>query len=227
MPTEKISFKKKILNAVGTYAFDAVRRKMIKKKDIASAEKLGERIALFVRAIDKKHRRRTASNLELIFPEWSPEKRHEVGKEMYRHFGRILAEFLRTEIRTKDEIFETTKVEGMENFQEALDYDGGVIWVTGHFGCWERIGNWVATFDRQLTVVARDAEQDGVTQRMTDLRRAAGLEVAFRGSAAKTGISCLKRKGWLGILPDQNSGEILVPYFGITVGNFEGASRSC
>ena len=163
--------------------------------------------------LDKKHRMRTQANLRLAFPEWSVEKVHETALEVYRHFGRVTADFLRTPLRTPEEA-NSAEVVGIENLEHAHALGKGVMIITAHYGNWERFAHWFTVNGYTLNVVARDANQGLVTEKVNALRTQAGAAVLSRGNAARAILGKLKSGDLVGILNDQNNGDCFVPFFG-------------
>ena len=206
------SKRRAILNNASNFAF-ALGQKAFLKKDIAAVERRGERLGLLWYRLDKKHRERTASNLRMAFPEWNEEKIQETSLEVFKHFGRVMADFMRTPIRTREEVL-SAEVVGREHFDQALAMNKGVMIITAHYGNWERFAHWLTMDGHKLNVVARGANQGGVTDRMTALRNAAGAEVMTRGNSARASLSKLKNNEMVGILNDQNNGDCFVPFFG-------------
>ncbi|HLK14091.1 MAG TPA: lysophospholipid acyltransferase family protein [Fimbriimonadaceae bacterium] len=211
----------KILDAVGVPAFDVAQRFIVRRSD-DRAEALGERFGMLAFRVDKKHRQRTVQNLELAFPEWSDAQRQETAKNVFRHFGRMWVQFMRNGSRSKETIQAATTVVGLEHLLAAESEGKGILFVTGHFGNWEWIGQWLVATGRKLTVVQRDANQSGINDRLTRLREAGGLEVMSRGAAARGILACLRRKESVGLLIDQNAGDVFVPFFGKPAGTVTG-----
>jgi len=195
---------------------------LLKNRPIESAENIAIKFTNIARLVDGKHRKRTLSNLELAFPEWSDEKRREVAKEVYRHFGRIIADFVQTSQRTDQEVLDSMEVIGMEHLHEAEARNNGIIAITGHFGSWERMAQWLHATGRHITVITRDANQGVLDERVKQMRKGAGMDLLSRGSAARGALIALKRNKIVGILPDQNSDEIFVPFFGKQTGYVRG-----
>jgi KDO2-lipid IV(A) lauroyltransferase len=177
------------------------------------AERRGEKLAMVLYRLDKKHRRRALANLRMAFPDWDDQRVEETALEVYRHFGRVTADFLRTPLRTPEEV-NSAEVYGREHLEAAHALGKGVLIITAHYGNWERFAHWFTVNGYTLNVVARDANQGAVTERVTELRNKAGAAVLSRGNAARAILSKLKSGDLVGILNDQNNGDCFVPFFG-------------
>lgn len=214
------SKKRIFLDRASTVAFSFGQRAFM-SGSLERAEKRGERLAMVLYKLDKKHRERTKANLALAFPEWTETKREEVSLEVYKHFGRTAAEVMRTPLRTVEEV-NSAEVIGRENLEKAHALGKGVLIITAHYGNWERFAHWFTVNGYTLNVVARDANQGKVTERINQIRTQAGAEVMSRGNAARAILSKLKTGDLVGILNDQNNGDCFVPFFGKPCGTAMG-----
>jgi KDO2-lipid IV(A) lauroyltransferase len=215
------NWQKAVLNRFGLAAFNA-GQKVFLKQDVTVAERRGEMFGeLAFRAL-KSRRLRTVSNLELAFPEWSDQRRLETARKVFRHFGLITADFMRTPLRTNEELLANMEIEGFEHYEAAAAVGKGIIACTAHLGNWERFGHWLIATGRKISVVARDANQGAIQERVSKIRDLTGVLVLSRGDSARPILVKLKRQEIVGILPDQNSDESYVPFFGKPCGTVLG-----
>jgi KDO2-lipid IV(A) lauroyltransferase len=208
---------KAFINNVGPGALDFAQRFFL-LEDVSKAEKRGRKLGRLVYRLDGRRRRRSIENLELAFPSWSPQQRVDLTRRMFEHFGLVFGDFLRTPLRTSEELLGSTEVEGIEHYEAAHAIGKGIIACTAHFGNWERFGHWLMATGRTIAVVARDANQSEIQDRVSRIRNSSGVEVLSRGDSAREIIRRLRRNEIIGILPDQNSDESFVPFFGKTCG---------
>jgi KDO2-lipid IV(A) lauroyltransferase len=129
---------------------------------------------------------------------------------------------LRTPIREDEEVMAGIEVEGREYWDMGVPKGKGSIACTGHFGNFERFGQWSRLIGLPIVVVAREANQGAVQRRMEDLRNRAGIEFLGRGNAARVILQKLKENRLVGLLPDQNSEEAFLPFFGHPCGTVLG-----
>lgn len=202
-------------------AFRVIQR-WLSKKSLLGSEKTGAFLGRMVFRLSKKNREKAMRNLRLAFPEWTDQQRLATVKGCLEHFGIVMSDFMRSKSRSRNEVLESIEVEGLEHIDQALADGKGVVLITGHFGNWERMANWYTVKGYPLTVVARDANDPNMNVLVTELREAAGLEVISRGDAARAVLSGLRKNRVIGILPDQNSEEIFVPFFGKLCGTVTG-----
>jgi KDO2-lipid IV(A) lauroyltransferase len=111
---------------------------------------------------------------------------------------------------------------GLDLVDEALAQGKGILAITAHFGNWERMAEAFAARGYKISVVARDTNEERTTKIVNDVRKGRGIEVFSRGKAARELLRRLRSNQVVGILTDQNTREILVPFFGIPAGTNEG-----
>ncbi len=201
------------------WIFDAAQRRFA-SKDAIGAEQAGGRLGMLAYRLDKKHRTRAESNLQLAFPEKGVAWAEETARESFRHFGRLAGDLMRSPQRTDEEVLSTLEVP-----PDALGYlqEGrGTLICTGHLGNWERAAHWVTAQGHKLSVVVRHVNQPGLQERVEGLRRNAGIDLLNRGDAAMGMMRKLRRGEMVAVLPDQNGGDVFVPFFGHQTGSVVG-----
>ena len=212
----------KRLFARSSYRIYRAAERWLGHPDIAVAEERGRRLGDFWYRVDRPRRDRAYANLELAFPEWPEAERRDAVRDVFRHFGYVAADFMRTPHRTNEELVASMSYRDMAPYEEARALGKGIIAVVPHLGNWERFGHWLLATDRMITVVARDADASQITQRVNELRTRNGMGVLSRGDSAREILRLLRRKEIVGLLADQNSRECFVPFFGHPAGTVMG-----
>jgi KDO2-lipid IV(A) lauroyltransferase len=156
------------------------------------------------------------------FPEKSASEQEEIAEGVLLHFGRVMADFMRARKRTNEEVLASMTIEGIEHFEAARSAGKGALVVTAHFGNWERMAHAISALGYKLHVIARDANDPAMNDLVADLRRSSGVGLISRGEAALPTLKALKRNEFVGLLPDQNSDELFVPFFGVPCGTVTG-----
>jgi len=197
-------------------------QKWLRRSSYPKALARGEAIGRFLWRVAGRRRRTGESNLEMALGIRDESERRALCKRVFENFGRTAADFLIGLDRTYSELMDTTTVSGQEHLVNALERGKGVIVVTGHFGNWERVSTWVVNQGYKLSVIARDANDEGVNEIVNRLRRGPGTSVIPRGNAARPMIERLRQNEVIGILPDQNSDEVFIPFFGKPAGTVLG-----
>ncbi|MEX2242545.1 MAG: lysophospholipid acyltransferase family protein [Fimbriimonadaceae bacterium] len=215
------SKRKRLQGKAASWMLKRIQR-WLRKKPYLEALKKGEQLGRVIWRIAKRRRKTGESNLRMAFPQMSESEARDTCHRVFENFGRASADFLIGLDRTKEEIEATTVIEGIEYVDAALAKGKGVILITAHFGNWERIAAWGVLSGYKLSVIARDADAQGVNKLVNELREGPGTEVISRGKAARASIERLRRNEIVGILPDQNSKEVFIPFFGKPAGTVLG-----
>lgn len=215
------SLRRRIESKLGSIAFRRLQRWVL-KKDAEGADRFGKKIGRLAFRVSLKHRRRALSNLAMAFPEKTESERTRIAIATFEHFGSALADFLRCGLRTNEELLANTTTDGYEHILEALKLGKGVLLITAHFGNWERAGHWLIAKGHPMSVVARDANDSDLNDLVQELRESGGMDVISRGDAARPILKGLRQNRIVAILPDQNSGETFVPFFGKPAGTVQG-----
>lgn len=212
---------KKTAQRMATWAFKRLQR-WFEKKTPVKAEAAGAKLGRLAFRLSKKHRERALENLTRAFPEKSDAERLALAQGVLEHFGRVMADFVRSRKRTNEEVLDSMEIEGKEHLLNALARGKGVIFISGHFGNWERLAHALATIAGPFSVVARDANDPEMNEIVNGLRESGGVKVISRGDSIGPIMAALKKNEMVGILPDQNSEEIFVPFFGVPCGTVKG-----
>jgi KDO2-lipid IV(A) lauroyltransferase len=149
-------------------------------------------------------------------------ERESLALKVFEHFGIVAVDFVSTESRRPEELLASVDVEGWDHLERAIAVGKGVLLLTGHFGNWERFAHYGTLTGVEVSVVARDADHPGLQAKIARLRESAGMNVLSRGSAARAILGALKQRKVVGLLPDQNSAESFLPFFGRPTGTVLG-----
>lgn len=211
--------KKDIEGRIGEFALKSLVRRL-ERKSAVEVEASGLKIGRLLARLSKKRFGRAVENLRMALPDLpDPEA---VAMRVFENFGRMGADFMTLHKRSPEEIIASVDFPELGKVDEALALGKGVIMITGHFGNWERMAACLSYKGYKLSVVARDADQKGVTGIMNGIRSHSGTQVIPRGNAARPMLECLRRNELIGILPDQNSNEAFLPFFGKLAGTVLG-----
>lgn len=189
---------------------------------MAWAIRLGAGIGLLGYALVRRYRRVAIANLQRAFPEWSPAQVRATAKRVFRNFGVALAEFLKAPSMTQAELEARMQIVGREHLDEAFRQGKGVLLITGHFGNWELMARYLCMLGYPIAVIARDTDDPATTELVTMVRERSGYQVIPRGQAARPVLKRLRQNEAIGILPDQNAGDVFVEFFGQKAGSVAG-----
>lgn len=189
------------------------------------ALKFGERLGRLGFHLVKRSRVTALRNLRLVYGDSLTEaQRHALTRKVFEHFGRVTLDFYRSAMRGDDTILElVTEVEGWEHTQKALAAGKGIVGLSSHLGNIEIFIRYAAKCGIPLTVVARDPNDPVFGAMVKKIRQSGGYEVVSKGGASVRKLFVALKKGEaIAILPDQNSGDIFVPFLGIPAGTVTG-----
>jgi KDO2-lipid IV(A) lauroyltransferase len=153
----------------------------------------------------------------------SPAARDDLTHAAFAHFGQCLVEFLRGPALAGRDLDTLVRCDGWEHMERARrDKNGSVIILSAHLGNWEILGRWLAHKGLPLTVVAREPEAPPLAVYMRRMREGAGFAVLSKGKSARELLAVLRRGEAIFLMPDQNSGDVFVPFFGVPAGTVAG-----
>ena len=183
--------------------------------------RLGDAVAWLWRRQSRRESKVAWRNLELAYPDIGVAEREAMHADILRTTARQAFETLRLWTRPHAENLRTMIVrrEGVELFDAAIASGKGVIVAAPHYGNWELLNQWLASYT-PLAILYRPPESR-VGEAFLRLARAdaEGRVTQIRAEAA--GIRQLFKRlrdgGVVGILPDQQpkagDGEF-APFFG-------------
>jgi KDO2-lipid IV(A) lauroyltransferase len=177
----------------------------------------GGTIGKLVFILIPKERRRTLSHLKAAFgEEKSDQELERVGRSVFEHYGKTLAELALIDKMAK-RFNELVTTSGYEHLDKGLRDGKGIIIVTGHIGNWEIMGGYSAMNGYPLTVIAKKIYYDKYNALLVNLRARMKVETIFRDDSVKKMLSVLRKNRILGFLVDQDVDTIegvFVNFFG-------------
>jgi KDO2-lipid IV(A) lauroyltransferase len=196
----------------------------IQRLSLPASLRLGDLLGSIGYALAKKKRLIAERNLDLAFgSQKNAGERDKIVRGVFSHFGRSTVAFLRAPMYTCDELSALVTVEGGEYLEQARQQGKGIILTTGHIGNWEVLGRWLAQIEKlTVTVVAKDPKGPVLAKYLRGMRENAGFAVLSKGESARPLLRVLQRGEAIIILPDQNSGDVFVPFFGVPAGTVAG-----
>jgi len=169
-------------------------------------------------ATGRRRREILEFNLRLAWPGMDPEERSRLGREVARHFGRVLLDGLRLQRATPGSLLEQVEIVGREHLEDALARGRGVFLLSAHLGSWE-----VAALTAGLlvpggfAVVNRPLDNPLLEGELARFRALFGNRALGKENVTRDMLRQLKRGGAVGILIDQRTLKeegVLVPFFG-------------
>ncbi|MCS7065080.1 MAG: lysophospholipid acyltransferase family protein [Fimbriimonadales bacterium] len=182
------------------------------------AIRLGAAVGLLGYLLSARYRRVAIHNLSRAFPDWSRARLRATAQRTFRNFGVALAEFLKAPFMTREQLEQRIELVGREHLDAAFREGKGVLLLTGHFGNWELMARYLTLLGYPIAVIARPTEDPATTELVTMVRERSGYRVYARGNAARAVLKTLRANEAVGILPDQNAGDVFIEFFGQKAG---------
>ena len=156
-------------------------------------------------------------NIELCFPELSPEERNTLAKEHFKSLGMMLIEMGLGRWASDRRLLSMTKLIGVEHVQNALESGKGVILLCAHFTTLEMMGIELSKKIPPFDAVFRRNRSDFMTElQRTGRERYAKSTIEKRD--VKKVVRALRDKRAVWYAPDQSynrKGSVVMPFFGV------------
>jgi KDO2-lipid IV(A) lauroyltransferase len=177
------------------------------------------RLALRLRPVE---RARAAANLALAFPQLEAGARARLLRESVDAFGRniydtlALTRHLANDFAAVDDDPDAAGESAVDVVRRLQAGGRGVLILTGHLGCWELLGAFLARRLPRFAVVTGTIHNPSVDELVQRRRRDSGLVVLPRDGGPRPVVRHLRTGGTLAILLDQNTrvASRPVPFFG-------------
>ena len=165
---------------------------------------MGSGLGLAFYALDAKHRRVAAENVEAAFPGRPPSERRRIVRGAFQHFGRLLFELLKFSTLSPSALMARVEFEGEDHVRAAHAHGKGVIFVTGHFGFWELQAMVHALRLPPMAVMARALDNPQLNERLEQIRTRTGNAVIYRQGGIRKVMRRLQSGQAVGVLIDQH-----------------------
>ncbi|MCP3850549.1 MAG: lysophospholipid acyltransferase family protein [Gammaproteobacteria bacterium] len=181
---------------------------------------IGSWIGLIIYKLEGNTWRTSKTNIELCFPEKTPDEQENLLRESLIELGKQFTEMGPMWLWPAEKTLSLlTHVSGKEHMDAAMQSNKGVFLLTPHLGCWEIAGLYLGANIPVTILYSRPkikALDDIVRQ--SRIRSGARL-VAADASGVKSIFKTLRQGNGTGILPDQNPDDtnsgVFAPFFGI------------
>ncbi|MBP7147397.1 MAG: lysophospholipid acyltransferase family protein [Acidobacteria bacterium] len=177
---------------------------------------IGRRLGLLVHRVDAGHREVARRNLRQALGLDEVEAAR-LAREVFAHFGRVLAECLALPAYAAPGAAALFEVEGLEHLARAHARGRGVIVVSAHFGNWELIGVRQALAGYPMDFIARPLDNPWMEAALRKWREQVGNRVLGKHGALRQGLRTLREGRALAFMVDQSMRvppRLFVPFFG-------------
>ena len=156
-------------------------------------------------------------NIELCFPDLSPDERDALALEHFKSLGMMIIEMGIGRWASDAHMQSITKLVGIEHLNNALDAGHGVILLCAHFTTLEMMGREMSRHAPPFDVVYRRGRSDFMTEfQRSGRERSADSTIEKRD--IKRMVRSLRDNRAVWYAPDQSynrKGAELVPFFGV------------
>ncbi len=214
---------KRLSGFAGRVALLGLHR-LAKRMPLPVLYRVAERLGKLAYRLSRRYRTVAERNLQMAYGEsLSDEERRRLVEQVFIHFAKSLMEFLVGDGLTPNDLHRMVTLVGEEHLQWCLQQGKGTLIITAHYGNWEIAARYLTQCRGYvLNVVARDADDSATTVLVNRIREIGGYRVIPRGQAARPVLQALKRNELVALLPDQNAGDVFVPFFGRLAGTVAG-----
>jgi KDO2-lipid IV(A) lauroyltransferase len=167
---------------------------------LAAGTLLGRAFDLF----DRAHRRLAVDNLRAAFPARSETECRGIAREMFSHFGRLLAALLKFSTMRPEQMLACVEFVGEERVVHAHAQGRGVLLFTGHFGFWEINALVHALRLKPMAVLARPLDNPLLHDLLESVRTGTGNSVIYRRGAIRRVLKALAANQAVAFLIDQH-----------------------
>jgi len=185
---------------------------------LPAAVGLGRGLGAAFHRLDGRHRERVVSQVLTAFQgEFTDADARRVAREMYRHLGTMLVEFIRVPMLAREALPLMVDWGGHDRTIAAIvDRGKGAIFATGHIGNWEMSGGVFHQMGFMDGAIARPLDNPLLDAYVYRIRRSHGQQIWEKFGALRPVLRALREGRGIGILVDQDAGQrgVFVPFFG-------------
>ena len=182
------------------------------------ARRIGNLLGETVYRADKKHREIVLNNLAYALgDEMSASQRQGIARNVFRNLGQILFELGWSLAASPAELNQQVRIEGAQNYLDALEKGQGVLAITAHLGNWELLSLVADRLKMPINVVYRPLDFLPLELFFKQLRTRFGAKLIPRRQAMLKIVRALRAKQVVAILIDQSADwydGIWVDFFG-------------
>ena len=165
---------------------------------------LGTALGRLFHALHRPRRELAVANLRAAFPARGDAECRAILRATFEQFGRHVVDFLNFSGMRPERMLALVEVEGAEHVERAEAQGRGVMYFTGHFGCWELQVMAHAHRFGPIVMVARTLDNPLLEGMIERLRGRAGTRVLPRRGAVRRLLGALKRRESVGMMIDQH-----------------------
>lgn len=166
----------------------------------------------------RKARETVHANLARAYHEMPSEKREELARAVFEHFGMAAAECIN--IRKLKDLTDYVEMEPASRkvMDDVLSRGRGVVYTSAHCGNWELMARALARYGYPVNTIGRQSYDRRFTRLIDQFRREGAVNTLWRGEPdlLERMAAVLKKGELMGLLIDQDTKVpgVWVPFFG-------------
>lgn len=190
---------------------------------------IGRGIGLVLRPFFRRRFKVALENLDLAYGDTlTRAEKERIARQSFINFGMFAIESIKFALLPLDEVKRRIHVRpgALEAFDEMMKaHRNGCLLITAHLGHAEIPARLITEHGHELIALARPARDQGTTDIVEGLRNRMGIKTFQVTGSLKPVIASLKRNALVGIVCDQNSSDVYVPFFGRMTGTVDGPAK--
>jgi KDO2-lipid IV(A) lauroyltransferase len=195
---------------------------------LTRAVRMGASLGSMIMRLDFGNRPIAIKNLEIAFPELTPAARLKILGDMYRNWGRVIAEWPHAGTLNRDNIERIVTYDGIENLHHALTLaeKRGAIILTAHYGNFELLPLAHSMYGHRLAMIHRPNRNPSIDREIRRVRTSFGAEIIERKQAGLAMVKFLRRKYQVAVALDLDVRDgVFVDFFGMKACTSDGVAR--
>ncbi len=184
--------------------------------------KWGKRLALLLTFVVEKLIRYRRSvildNLHKVYGTHLPRPKNELLHEIYKNFVFLWMEFLQSNRLNSQSVSKRMHIKNPQVLQVVRRRESGFIFISGHFGNFEWLGQCMALSDLPpITAIAKKQSNLKVNRFIVQMRERNGLRIVYTKEAMREAEQALRRKEIVAIAFDQDARKkgVFVNFLGL------------
>jgi KDO2-lipid IV(A) lauroyltransferase len=155
-------------------------------------------------------------NIRRSFPECPDREVERIALGSYQNMGRSLMEYASFARLSRERVLDMVEVEGLANFDAALEHGRGALLYSGHFGNWELLGAVIARCGYPVHCTDTIHTNPHTHRVINRLREAQGLKIISPHEPLAYLKTLLMNNQFVTYVADQDAGQggIFVDFMG-------------
>lgn len=192
------------------------------------AVKVGASLGSMIMRMDFGNRPIAVKNLAFAFPELEGDARLKILADMYRNWGRVIAEWPHSGELNRGNVEKVVTYDGIANLDHALALaeKRGAIILTAHYGNFELLPLAHSIYGHRLAMVHRPLRNPLIDRQIRGVRTSFGAEIVERKQAGLAMVKYLRRKWQVAVALDLDVRDgVFVDFFGMKACTSDGVAR--